>query len=262
MTCNTQTTKDEKSVSEMTISKRGKVYLVGHRANSVRRIRRYIKTGVDYIEVDVTLSEQYGEPLVYHGEPLVSASSKTEWRVRELLSRIQGHDRFVFKPLTIVDLLEFLNTLDADVGLWIDLKTVPRERTRLLHTFVESLKGYSRASTRPVIISSNDLQALRILGEMRNRLNLLLSVNVLYKNITRSKLDCLAKEIRPDIYSFNIESYEPSLAEMLTREGAMTAVWTINRVSGEMAALIHDSISEKWLDFIITDTPENFVHLI
>lgn len=246
----------------MTGNNRGKVFLVGHRANSVRRIRKYIKTSVDYIEVDVTLPEQNGEPLVYHGEPLVSASSKTEWLIRELLSKIQGHDRFVFKPLTIVDLLEFIDTIDADVGLWIDLKTISRERSRLLHTIVESLSGYSRASTRPVIISSNDLEALRILGEMRNRLNLLLAVNVLYKNITKSKLYCLANDLRPDIYSFNIESFDPSLAEMLAREGAKTALWTLNRVSGEMAKLILESISKKWLDFIITDTPENFVHIV
>ncbi len=246
----------------MTISKRGEIYLVGHRANSIRRIRRYIKTSVDYIEVDVTLSEPYGEPLVYHGEPLVSASSKTEWRVRELLSRIQGHDRFVFKPLTLVDLLEFLNTIDADIGIWIDLKTIPRERTHLLLTFIESLKDYSRASTKPVIISSNDLEILRIVGEIRGKLNLELAMNVLYKNITRSKLHCLAKDLRPDIYSFNIESYDPDLAEMLTRGGAKTALWTLNWISGEIAALIRDSISEKWLDFIITDTPENFIHLV
>lgn len=249
-------------MSKMTGNNHGKLHLVGHRANSVRRIRRYIKINVDYIEVDVTLPGQNGEPLVYHGESLVSASSKTEWRIRELLSKIQGHDRFVFKPLTIVNLLEFLNTMNTDVGLWIDLKTISRKRADLLHAFVENLKGYSQALTRPLIISSNDLEALRILGEKKNKLNLLLAVNVLYKNITRSKLNCLAKDLRPDIYSFSIESYDPSLAEMLTREGVKTALWTLNRVNGEMAKLILNSISKKWLDFIITDTPENFVHLV
>lgn len=231
--------------------------IVGHRANTIRRIRFYNKYSVDYVELDLT---QRDDTLhVFHGVELTNKASKKEWIIIDIITRIQGGDRLFFRPLSLQDTVKWLEKIFAEMpGLWLDLKkanpsTVLKEIKRLTGLIPKS------RHCKPIIVSGNDLLLLgQISSEDDLKKRVKVAVNVLHVNMPLEKILELARLAGAEIVSFNTETFNYQAASEIRKRGLSVGLWTVNSPSYVFS--LGSSLSV--VDYLITDRPDLVKELV
>jgi len=227
---------------------------VGHRANTLRRMKYYKKHRVDYIEIDLTQVEN--KVVLYHGEDLTSSVSRKEWILKQLLSKLQGRDRLLFKPMSFQQALDNADRIFENPGVWIDLKNVRNANLMclLLKNAVEKLKNH--VTNKPIIVSGNNISLMRELNQTctTRKTNVKLAINILYTNTGINFITNLLELTGAQIVSFNTDTFNNDLARMIKELGLKTALWTVNSPS-YLARYRNNDLSEI-LDYVITDRPD------
>lgn len=210
--------------------------VVAHKANRRSLLLKYLRSGVEVVEFDVTLEN--GAMLVKHGVEEVQG-------LRGLLmvygyKLLDGRDPFL-KPSRLE---EHLRLVGGKAGVWLDLKSKGIER---------SAAALARAyGAKTVIVSSGFHDTLRLAREGCESALIMLG-NVSYRPADPVKEVELASA---DGISISRSFVDEQLVEELHSVGYKVAVWTVNDTRSALELL------ELGVDFLITDRPEAMKKLL
>ncbi len=210
--------------------------IVGHRANSLRKLLRYILEDIDSIEVDVSYDLKIGKPIIRH-PPEHGRKFKISTEGRGWLSKVystlylQGYihlDKF----LNIID--EYL--YDKLEYIILDIKHDVRyiDISDLLLDYSYSFK---------LIVTSKDHEYISQIKESNKLIKFITITEKLYNPksyIDNLQVDGVSLDYR---YADNYSIYTYKL------NGLKTALWTVNNPKA-----ITD-FDMKYVDMIISDYP-------
>ncbi len=194
--------------------------IVGHRANTLTKLRFYLQSGVDAVEVDIAGSQ------VRHGSGGIKPATLRE----AILRRI-----FFSEPKG--DALERIvkEVLERNVTLVVDLKT-PK---------VDPLIFSSLPSEGSVLVSSKYHNLLRDLKPRLRGISTLASIQDRPVDPAKVMRDALA-----DGLSVELSYVDEDLVENLREAGGIIYVWTVNDVDQAL------SLTSMRVDAITTDRPD------
>ena len=205
------------------------VLLVGHRANSWSKINRYLKWGVDALEIDLSISPD-GELAVGHGYGSIKPATLREAFFRKISS-------IFLKEGGPKSLNEFLSYVAGRVRIWLDIKDrIPSECVaRVLH----------ENGVENIFVSSKYHDLLR---KLRNAL----PTAKLYASIQARPIDVISivEASNSDGVAVEIGFLDVDLIETLHSNGYSVAVWVVNDVDQAIWA------ASIGADIIITDRPD------
>lgn len=205
--------------------------IVGHRGNTMRILKRYIRDRVDVVEVDVRYSG--GRFLTIHGPSPIRRPS-LQGRVMAWLDYRFFYRDPLLKPLS---LSEVANTINGKSDLMIDVKQ--RGISGKLVRFLEKLDFRGR-----VYVTSEIHPEIRDVKRMNPGLITIASVNIYPVDI----VDVVTKA-NADMASIHLSILDGKLIDKLHKNGLKVAVWTVN----------DQRIAEKFVrmgvDAIVTDAP-------
>ncbi len=215
--------------------------IVGHRANSIRKLYRYLSAGVDVIEFDVAYDEALGDLAVYHviEEKELTRSIRRSY-VRQVLSLREIFyilDYYWRRLNRRTRLSEMLSVLDSGVGIMIDLKT--RGTADML---LEILK--SRKLRGEVYVSSKYHKDLRRVKVEMPEVKTLVTLREQPVNIAS-----YIERAEADGASIDFAFADEDLVREMHSKGYKVAVWTVNDPS------VARYIASIGVDMIITDKP-------
>ncbi|MDK2384297.1 MAG: glycerophosphodiester phosphodiesterase [Candidatus Korarchaeota archaeon] len=194
--------------------------IVGHRANTLTKLRLYLQLGVDAVEVDITGSE------VRHITSIKPAT------LREALLRR------IFFPEPKGESLDRIvrEIVERDVALVVDLKT-PEVNPKIF----SSLPGDGR-----VAISSKYHNILRKLRpELKGNYLMLASIQGRPARPAQVMADAMA-----DGLSVELSYVDEALLSEMREVGGLTYVWTVNDAEQALA------LARMGVDAITTDRPD------
>ncbi len=194
--------------------------IVGHRANTLAKLRFYLQSGADAVEVDIAGSQ------VKHGSGGIKPATLREAILRR-----------IFFPEPKGDALERIveEVIERNVTLVVDLKT-PR---------VDPLIFSSLPSEGSVLISSKYHNLLRDLKPKLGGIPMLASIQDRPVNPVRVMRDALANGL-----SVELSYVDDELVEDLKEVGGLIYVWTVNDVDQALP------LASMGVDAITTDRPD------
>lgn len=217
-----------------------KPLVVGHRANSWRRIRRFLSIGVPVIEIDVVVEN--GEVFLKHADETEIAIMRGDelGRLHEeglaavLTSRL-------FRRIKLVDVLSFLSGR-ADVLL--DLK-LPGMAERVAEAV--RLSGFRGR----VYVSSKYHANIKLFKELMPGVTGLITLHDLPVDVVDE-----VRKSEADGVSINAAYVDKEVVDLLHREGFIVDVWTVN--SPQLARVL----ASLGVDMITTDNPEAIMRVL
>jgi len=209
--------------------------IVGHRANSLRRLLRYVLDEIDFIEIDVQYDGMMKQHIVRHPPEEI-------WKISTTYNR-PGWLSKLYSTLYIrgyIPLEGFLDIVSTHLrgnikGIMLDIKTPAKddELERSLEEYIEQFQIYI-TSKNHMIIESLNLNNIEKLVTLTERL---------YKPwIYLSQLDI-------DGVSIDHRILDSEYLDELRELDLDIAIWTVN----EMPSL--EKLLRKDIDMIISDIP-------
>jgi len=210
-----------------------KPIIVAHRANTLKRIRKYIEFRVPAIEIDVIDSSN--DVVLQHVReeaPLWFESShhNSMHVFRRLLFNISA-----FRPLRLVDVLRVVN---GKTNVLIDLKS-----KEIADKVVDAIKKANFKGE--VYVSSKYHCDIRSIKDLMPEVKGLLTLEDQPLNLAE-----YIRKAKADGISMRVAFVEKSLVDELHKHGYIVATWTVNDV--ELAR----QLSAIGVDMIVTDIPE------
>lgn len=211
--------------------------IVGHRANSFRRLNKYLSMNVPIIEIDVIRSDD--DIMLQHireEEEIIKGIHKREGLIRAL-SDI--YLRLLYK-YRLIDALRLVN---GRAGIMIDLKN-----RNMAQKTVEIIKKSNFSGE--IFITS------KYHGELREIKKLLPTVKALI-TLLEQPVDLVEylKEINVDGVSMVFAFIDKEIIEELHKNNYVVAVWTINDVN------LAKYLASINVDMIVTDIPEKMMRI-
>ncbi len=209
--------------------------IVGHRANSLRKLVRYILDGVEYIEIDVQYDEHIGRHIVRHPPEeiwrITTSNNKSGW-----LSRLYT-TLYIKGYIPLDNFLDIMTThLKGSIeGILLDIKD-PSQHEELRNT-IEIYKGEFKL----YITSKNHLTIHRLDVKAVKRFVTLMERLYNPENYL-SNLDI-------DGVSIDYRVLDNEYIRELERLGLDIAIWTVNDISN-IERLVREDIQ-----IFISDTP-------
>jgi len=213
-----------------------KPVVVGHAANTLGRIRRYLSMNIPVIEMDVVESE--GELLLHHvHEGLVIRPRRFNENPLHTLSAFRKLPLYLF-PLRPPKLSEALELVGNRADLMFDLKTkgIGRKVVELLRK-----TGFRRTA----YFSSKYHRDIVRIKELMPEAKGLLSLEDQPVNVAD-----YVREARADGISIKAVFIDKELVNELHRYGYIIVVWTVNDVE------VAKYVASLGADMIVTDIPD------
>ncbi len=189
--------------------------IIGHRANVLRIVQRYIRCGVKGYEIDVRYDEKRGL-VALHGPSPVKRPS--------IPGRIMGWIDYKFfyrdpliKPMKLEELVAYIESrVDKPVYMF-DLRST--KGLQELITIIEKYNLWKR-----VMVSSEIHPVIReIKDRTEDNLTCLISLGVLPVNIVR-----LIEDAKADGVSMKFSLLDEEIVNNLHGKGYTVAAWTVN----------------------------------
>ncbi len=203
---------------------RSRPLIVGHRANTLSKLSRYISQGVDAVEIDLY------ESLVNHGPESIKPATLREAVIKWLASI--GNHR---ENQTVEDFLVVLG--ERRIPLVLDIKS-PRLPERLVRLIAEEAR-------RGLIVTSKYHPLLSELAPKLERATILASVQCRPADPV-----ALARAAGARGLSVKVGFVDGELVNELHRCGMLVAVWTVNDVDQAV------EVTELGVDILITERPD------
>lgn len=201
--------------------------IVGHRANTLRWLRRYLREGVDGVEVDAVLVG--GEPRLGH-----PARRRRSPLLRERIAQIL-EGLHILKPMGIRDLVELV---PEDIILWVDVKGrgAPELVSKILtltrrHSIIVSTRYHDEASQ---LASMGKDKQIIVMLSMESRPH---------------SLEAIAGSSGARGIAIESSYIDEDLVREAHMLGMQVASWTVNEES-ELSRMIGLGV-----DYVITDYP-------
>ncbi len=214
-----------------------KIY--GHRANTARIIRYYLRTGVRAFEVDLTLDESGGKIVLRHGPSPIKRPSVPG----RIMAWIDYHFFYrdpLIRKISFEEILDLAQKYGIELLLDIkDLRTA-RKLADVLSTIDSRRLGF--------VVSSEDHRAVKYLAGRLDRVLSLVSLSVRPIDITRVVSDASANGV-----SIKYTWLTSELVTELKDKGYMIYAWTIND-PGELEAMYNLGV-----DAVISDCPDKLI---
>ncbi len=212
-----------------------RLVIVGHRANSLRKLVRYILDGVEYIEVDVQYDELIGRHIVRHPPDevwrITTSNNKSRW-----LSRLYT-TLYIKGYIPLENFLDIMTTYlyGSIKGILLDIKDPSQdgELRNTIDTYKDELKLY--------ITSKNHLTIQRL--DIRDIKRFVTLMERLYNP------ENYLSDLDIDGVSIDYRVLDNGYIKELERLGLDIAVWTVNDISS-IERLVREGIS-----MIISDVP-------
>ena len=207
---------------------RSRPLIVGHRANTLSKLSRYISQGVDAVEIDLY------ESLVNHGPESIKPATLREAVIKWLASI--GNHR---ENQTVEDFLVVLGK--RRIPLVLDIKS-PRLPERLVHLIAEEAR-------RGLIVTSKYHPLLSELAPKLERATILASVQCRPADPV-----ALARAAGARGLSVEVGFVDGELVNELHRSGMLVAVWTVNDVDQAV------EVTELGVDILLKGTKVDGVY--
>ncbi|RLG86372.1 MAG: hypothetical protein DRO15_06250 [Thermoprotei archaeon] len=210
--------------------------VVGHRANTLRTINRYLKAGVKVLEVDVRRRSGDGLVLI-HGPTSIKPASIFETILIEMDYVLFSGDPFLRPiPLEIALLM-----ISGKADVWLDVKDkgIERDIVRLLDRI--NFKGH-------VYISSCYHAIIRNIKRLRPDIIGAITLRELPVDIVS-----VAKLANADMISVELSYVDRDLVNYAHKHGLKVAVWTVNDVK------LAKKFAEMGVDMIVSDKPATII---
>ncbi len=214
-----------------------KIY--GHRANTLRIIRYYLKTGVKAFEVDLTLDESSGKIVLRHGPSPIKRPSVPG----RIMAWIDYHFFYrdpLLKKISFEEILELAQKYSIE--LLLDIKDL-----RTAQKLVDDLSTINLRKL-DLAISSEDHRAVKYVADRLNRILSLVSLSIRPIDIPRIVSDASANGV-----SIKYTWLTPGLVTELKDKGYMIYAWTINDPK-EL-----ETMYRLGVDAIISDCPDRLI---
>ncbi len=206
--------------------------IVAHKANRRSLLLKYLRSGVEVVEIDVT-RDRSGKLLVRHGmETGIRGLRGLVMDYGYLL--IEGRDP-LFRPSTLE---EHLSLVGGRCGVWLDLKVKGIE--------AEAVALARKFGIKEIIVSSGFHNTLRYAKEADRGVTALLG-NVQYRPANPIKEVELASADGLSIHYYFVDR---ELVEELQSVGFRVAVWTVDD------PVLASKLAEMGVDYLITDIPD------
>lgn len=209
--------------------------IVGHKANSFRKIKKYLSLKVPVIEMDV----------IKHDEDIVlqHVHEPTPIPIHSGRYLIHTFERFSmpFIGLKYVKLIDVLKLINGKVGVMLDLKI-----KGIANDVVDIIKESKFKGT--IYVTSKYHKDIRKFKELMPEVKALLTLEEQPINIAD-----YIKKAHADGVSIDVVFIDEPLVNELHRHGYIIASWTVNEV--ELAKYL---ISLR-VDMIVTDEPETLM---
>ena len=217
----------------------GNIIIVGHRANTIGRLKHYLNLGVDMVEVDVSISNNI--LVAKHGMSPIRPPTLGERILEKVSYAIQPGEPLIRKT----PLKEILKIVSGRAGIWLDLKDkgIGAQVIKLLKAI--AFKG-------DIIVSSAYHVDVRYVKEHEPKILTAISLSEQPLDIVH-----MTKVSKADIISINLAYIDSNLVKMLHNKGIKVAAWIVN--SPEQV----EEMLKLNVDYIITDRPEivlEYVH--
>jgi hypothetical protein len=221
--------------------------VIGHRANSLRRLQRYLRWRVDGIEVDITYIEKSDSIGLMHlkkeEEELYARSDL--WRKYRKIHEILRGIRVVPILEGLHSLDELLNLVDNDIVLLADVKT-----KGILFSLI--MKLLETDPSREYLISTkyfDEVPLARKLFPEMNNLKILGSIETKVPGV-KDFVDKYTLDGLSMLHTFITSSD----VEELHRDEKILAAWVVNDCN------IFRKLRGLNVDYIITDDPLSITH--
>ncbi len=223
--------------------------VIGHRANSLRRLQRYLTSGVDGIEVDITFVEKSNSIGLMHLK-----KEEEEFYFRSALWRKYRKIHEILRDVKLVPLLEGIHSLDELLSLIDDNIILMADVKSKGILFSLIMKLLEADSSRNYLISTKYFDevplARKIFPEM-NRVKILGSIE---SNVT--EIGELVSTYMLDGLSMLHTVITPLDVEELHKQKKIMAAWIVNNCNAVKR------LRELKVDYIITDSPFPILHCI
>jgi len=206
--------------------------IVGHRANTLRTINRYLKAGVKVLEVDVQRRSGDGLVLI-HGPTPIKPASIFESILMEMDYVLFSGDPFL-RPIPLEIALLIING-KADVWLDVKDKGIEKDIVKLLDKI--NFKGH-------VYITSCYHAIIRNIKSLRPDIIGGVTLKELPVDIVS-----VAKLANADMISVELSYVDRDLVNYAHKHGLKVAVWTVNDVK------LAKKFAEMGVDMIVSDKP-------
>ncbi len=214
-----------------------KIY--GHRANTARIIRYYLRIGVKAFEVDLTLDESSGRIVLRHGPSPIKRPSIPG----RIMAWIDYHFFYrdpLIRKISFEEILDLAQKYGIELLLDIkDLRTA-KKLADVLSTIDPHKPGLA--------VSSEDHRAVKYLAEKLDRVLSLVSLSIRPIDITRIVSDASANGV-----SIKYTWLTPELVAELKNKEYMIYAWTINDPK-ELEAMYNLGV-----DAVISDCPDKLI---
>ncbi len=214
-----------------------KIY--GHRANTVRIIKYYLRTGVKAFEVDLTLDKSSGKIVLRHGPSPIKRPSVPG----RIMAWIDYHFFYrdpLLKKISFEEILELAQKYNIE--LLLDIKDL-----RTAQKLVDELSTIDLRKLG-LAISSEDHRAVKYVADRLNRVLSLVSLSIRPIDIPRIVSDASANGV-----SIKYTWLTPELVTELKDKGYMIYAWTINDPK-EL-----ETMYRLGVDAIISDCPDRLI---
>ncbi|RLF21726.1 MAG: hypothetical protein DRN15_03750 [Thermoprotei archaeon] len=212
--------------------------IVGHRANTIRTLMKYLRVGVPMIEVDVR--KRRGELIVLHGPLSYQPVSVLGKLFKKLMYIILSGDPVVGKmPLERV-----LRILNGKAGVWLDIK-----EKRIEDEIIKLLKKTKFKG--PVVVSSTYHTVVKKFKEKMPEALCAISLSEEPVDLLQ-----LVKSAKADIVALEYLYANEEIVETLHGNDVRVAVWTVNDPS------MAKKLANIGVDYIITDDPYTVMEIL
>jgi len=198
---------------------------VGHRANTLSKLSRYISQGVDAVEIDVY------ESLVNHGPDSIKPATLREALIKKLAS-IGNHG----ESQAVEDFLAVLGELK--IALVLDIKS-PSLPDRLVRLMAEEARKGS------VIVTSKYHNLLRRLSRELKGATILASIQCRPADPVS-----VARQAGANGLSVEVGYVDVELVREMHESGMWVAAWTVNDMDQAL------EVVEEGVDIVITERPD------
>ncbi len=212
--------------------------IVGHRGNTWRIIKWYLKVNTPVIEVDARFIN--GDFYALHGPSSIKRAS-IPGKIMALIDYRFFYRDPLFKPLRLRDILEVLSGR-ADVMLDVKQLGVEEKLVDLVEETGYKGRVYVTSELHPVI---------RRIKELRRDYVTIASINILAIDMVK-----IARDAGADMVSIHIGLVNKRLIEDYHRENIGVLAWTINDV--ETAGRLYS----MGVDGIVTDRPDLMIKML
>jgi len=207
--------------------------IVGHRANTIARIKKFLSHGVHVIEIDVIRDLETGELILHHAREDELFKLSIERKASRLIEFMVSHIPFM-KPKKLYDILKMLSGR-ADVMLDIKWRGLVRDLAELLHEI--DFKGN-------VYVTSKYHRDLLEIKRLAPKVKTLVS----FDDQPIMCAEYVAK-LKADGASVRVAFVDKELVNEMHRHGYILAAWTVNDIT------IAKYLASLGVDMIITDIP-------